>query len=285
MSATTSSLTDRVVAITGGARGIGRATADGFAQAGARVAIGDLDGELASKTAAELAAATGAVVMGGPLDVTDPASFTRFLDTTETEANGLDVLVNNAGIMPTGHLLDERDDMTDRMIAVNLRAVITGSKLAAQRFVPRGCGAIVNVASAAGLFGTPGLATYAATKAAVLLFSDSLGLELRDTGVHVGAVLPGLVRTELSAGTNYSPWLAPFVAVEPEDVAAAIIACVRRRKSRVAVPRRLSAVVKTASLLPANLRRRTENRVGLYTAFTHPDPVLREQYHRRIVGG
>lgn len=110
----------RVVAITGGARGIGMATGAAFLRAGARVALGDIDAALVEKTAAELRESTGGVVCGLPLDVTDRTSFSSFLDAAEDRLGPLDVLVNNAGIMPTGSFTAEADAMTDRIVAINL---------------------------------------------------------------------------------------------------------------------------------------------------------------------
>ena len=103
-----------------------------------------------------------------PLDVTSRASFAAFVDATEEQLGPLDVLVNNAGIMPLGRFVDEDDSTTQRMIDINLHGVIFGMKLALARMVPRDRGHIVNIASQAGKFGAPGGATYSATKHAVV---------------------------------------------------------------------------------------------------------------------
>jgi NAD(P)-dependent dehydrogenase (short-subunit alcohol dehydrogenase family) len=126
------SLAGKVVAITGGGRGIGRATAAALIAEGARVAIGDIESELAARTAAELGAGT----LGLALDVTDSESFGAFLDTIERELGPLDVLVNNAGIMPLGPFAAETEATADRLVAVNLNGVLIGSKLALVRFLP-----------------------------------------------------------------------------------------------------------------------------------------------------
>lgn len=271
----------RVVAITGGARGIGRATAAEFLRAGARVALGDIDGTLVEKTAAELVEATGGVVCGLTLDVTDRTSFASFLDAAEDRFGPLDVLVNNAGIMPTGSFAEETDDMTDRMIAINLCGVLHGSKLAANRMAGRG-GHIVNVASLAGVSAFPGLATYCATKHAVVGFSEALHLELADDGIGVTAVLPGVVHTELSAGHSTPKWIRPIAEVEPEDVAVTIVAAAGSQRTTVAVPRALGVMIKIAAGLPDRVRHRMSHAAHFDTAFTRVDPAAREAYHRRL---
>ncbi len=253
------------VAITGGARGIGRATAEAFLAAGAKVAIGDVS--LAAETAAELG------IVGLPLDVTDAASFTAFLDAAESALGPLGVLVNNAGIMPTGPFLDEDDAMTDRVLDINLRGVLTGSKLAGARFAERGRGHIVNVASLMGAFGTPELATYCASKFAVVGFSEAFGQEVAGAGVEVAAVLPGVVRTELASGTEYPKWADRFIAVDPAEVATAIVAAVGSGRRQIALPGFLYTV---ARLVPPRMRRGS--------TFLRFDPAARAAYHRRIGG-
>ncbi|MGB5795284.1 MAG: SDR family oxidoreductase [Mycolicibacter algericus] len=276
-------LRGKVVAVTGGARGIGRATGEAFLRAGAQVALGDVDIELAEKTAAELGEFTGGQVYGLSLDVRNRKAFAAFLDETEARLGPLDVLVNNAGIMPTGLFADEDDAVTDRMVAINLGGVLNGSKLAVQRFAGRG-GHIINVASLAGVGAYPGLATYCATKHAVVGFSETLHLELADAGIVVTAVLPGLVRTELSAGNSTPAWLRPIGEVEPEDVAAAIVAAVGTRQVRATVPKVLGAMLKTMSVLPTRARHRIEHAAHFDTVFTKVDAQVREAYHRRVNG-
>src|SRR5919204_4946966 len=127
------SLAGKVVAITGGGRGIGRATAAALIAEGARVAIGDIDAPLAEKTAQELGSGT----VGLPLDVTDRQSFDSFLREAEGQLGPLDVLINNAGIMPIGPFVEETDATAKRMIDINLHGVLFGSKLALERFARR----------------------------------------------------------------------------------------------------------------------------------------------------
>ncbi|MGH3452035.1 MAG: SDR family NAD(P)-dependent oxidoreductase, partial [Haloechinothrix sp.] len=171
----------KVIAVTGGGRGIGAATAAALARQGAKVAIGDLELDLAKQTAERL----GGPAIALPLDVTDRAAYTAFLDDVEARLGPIDVLINNAGIMPIGPIEQESDHTTAHQLAINLHAVIHGGREAVTRMKPRRTGHIVNVASAAGKIPVAGGATYAATKFGVVGFSESLRGELRGTGIEV----------------------------------------------------------------------------------------------------
>src|SRR5262249_22894828 len=180
------SLSGKVVAITGGARGIGKATATALVRKGCRVAIGDLDLELAERTASELGGGTVAL----PLDVTDRGSFSSFLDAAERQLGPLEVVVNNAGIMPVTPFAEESDDSIKRQLDINVYGVIVGTQLASERLLTRNRGHIINVASAAGKAGIPGIATYSGTKHAVIGFTEAVRGELRDTGIELSCVMP-----------------------------------------------------------------------------------------------
>jgi NAD(P)-dependent dehydrogenase (short-subunit alcohol dehydrogenase family) len=234
-------LRGKVVVVTGGARGIGAATAQALAARGARVVIGDLDEDLARRTAKEL----GAVAM--QLDVTDHLGYSAFLDEVEHEVGPIDVLVNNAGIMPLGPLDEETDATTARQLAINLAAVIHGTREAMRRMKSRGSGHIVNIASIAGKAGVPGAATYSATKHGVIGLSESARLELRGTGVEVSCVMPTIVRTELAAGVGRTRLTS---TVDPSDVADAIVAALERPRFDVYVPRYLGPVNNVLRLFP-----------------------------------
>ncbi|MDO5731736.1 SDR family NAD(P)-dependent oxidoreductase [Corynebacterium sphenisci] len=275
--------TPTTVAITGAARGIGRATAGAFLAAGADVAIGDLDAAAAAQAAAELAAAhPGRVVLGLGLDVADPASMGAFLDAAKERLGGLDAVVNNAGIMPTTVFAEEPAELSDQTIDVNLRGVVHGTKAALSRLSPDGV--VVNVSSQVTNLPAPALATYTATKAGVLGLDEALGRELAASGsrIRLLAVLPGIIRTELSAGANHRRWLDPVLVADPERVAAAILAGVRRRRRRVAVPAILGPATALLRALPYPLRRAAERALGLDVSFTAADPAARARYHARI---
>jgi NAD(P)-dependent dehydrogenase (short-subunit alcohol dehydrogenase family) len=237
------SLAGKVVAITGGARGIGRATAAALIRQGARVAIGDIEASLAAQTAQELGSGT----MGLALDVTHRASFSGFLEKVEQHFGPLDVLINNAGIMPVGPFLDESDATADRIIDINLRGVIFGSKLALERFLPRGRGHLVNIASTAGKAGIPGGATYCASKHAVVGLSEAIRGEVRSTDIDVSIVMPVGVNTDLYSGLQA---VRGFKTAEPEDVANAIVEALLTGRVDVYVPKSIGTLLRSNALVP-----------------------------------
>ncbi|MBV8947756.1 MAG: SDR family oxidoreductase [Solirubrobacterales bacterium] len=269
------SLNGQVVAITGGGRGIGRATAAALIAQGARVAIGDIDAPLAEKTASELGAGT----IGLPLDVTDRESFARFLDEVERQLGPLAVLVNNAGIMPIGPFAEETDACAQRLLDVNLHGVILGSKLAVERFTPRGRGHIVQLSSITGKIGFPGGATYAATKHGVVGLTEALRSELRDTGIELHQVLPIGVNTELYSGVSRA---RGFPTAEPEEVAEAIVELLQTGKFEIYVPKSVGALMRLKGLIP---RRVAEGIIRLSKGdqlLLAPDRGARAAYDERM---
>jgi NAD(P)-dependent dehydrogenase (short-subunit alcohol dehydrogenase family) len=269
----TADLTGRVVAITGGARGIGLATATACLAAGAKVAIGDLDGELARSEAARLGA------FGTPLDVTDPASFAHFLDEVEQTLGPVDVLINNAGIMPLGPLAQEPDVVTQRIVAVNLGGALNGTKAAARRMVPRGSGQIINVASAVGRFAVANAATYSATKYAVIGLTEAMRAELRGTGVTVSVILPAITNTELAAGVADPSGSQPIT--EPAEVAEAILGVIRKPRFETWVPRSNQRAFKVLQMLPRGVIERAAAKSGAADILATPDTEQRAAYEAR----
>jgi NADP-dependent 3-hydroxy acid dehydrogenase YdfG len=269
------SLAGQVVAITGGARGIGRATAAALITQGARVAIGDIEASLAERTAQELAGGT----IGLPLDVTDRSSFATFLEQVEDRLGPLDVLINNAGIMPIGPFVEETDATAHRMIDINLHGVIYGSKLALERFIPRGRGHIVNIASAAGKAGFPGGATYCATKHAVVGLSEAIRAEVRDTGIDVSLVMPIVVHTELGSGL---PETRGFKVVEPEDVAAQIVQALQTGRFEVFVPKAIGRLFRAQALVPRRVMEAISRTLKGDQVLANPDHAARAAYEARM---
>src|SRR3954453_17912197 len=188
MAKTPRSLTGKVAVVTGGARGIGQALARALAREGAIVAIGDLDGAGAQAAAAEL----GGRSLGLPLDVTDRPAFAAFLDEVERRLGPLDVLVNNAGIMPIGAFLDEEGRTERAIVDITVHGVLLGMRLALPGMLARGRGHIVNIASTGGRVGVPGAATYCGSKFFVYGATEALRGELRGSGIDLSVVMPGM---------------------------------------------------------------------------------------------
>lgn len=228
------------VAITGAAQGIGRATAELFAARGARVAIGDLDLDLARETAAAIGGSAHR------LDVADRDSYRAFVEAAQAEHGPLQVLVNNAGVMPNGGFL-ELDEATDRLtMEVNLFGVVHGMRLALPGMLERGQGHIVNVASLAGKFPVPGLAIYNASKFAVVGLTAATRREYASRGVSLTAVLPSAVDTALASGLD----MKPIPKVKPEAIAQAVVTSVATRKGEIAVPGYVGGLAAAAGITP-----------------------------------
>ncbi len=271
-------LTGRVVAITGGARGLGLAMAQAVAARGARVAIGDLDSELAAAEAAKLPGGAA----GLELDVTDPDSFKRFLDTTENRLGPLDVLVNNAGIMVVSPFLEEPEALTRREIDINLHGVITGMRLAIPGMQRRRTGHVVNVASVAGKIAVAGEAVYVATKHAVVGLSEAVRAELRGTGVELSVMMPGLANTELASGMSAGRGVK---LVEPGEVGTALVDALERPRLEIYVPSKLNGLLRFNAALPQGARDAMNRFFQTDQVATKVDKTARAAYAARASAG
>jgi short-subunit dehydrogenase len=269
-------LAGQTAAITGAARGIGKATAQALLRQGMKVAIGDVDFAAAQQTASELGASTVAL----PLDVTERASFTAFLDRAEEQLGPVDVLVNNAGIMQIGRFVDEDDLTTRRMIDINLHGVILGCKLALERMVPRDRGHIVNISSQAGKFGAPGGATYSATKHAVVGLTEAVRGELRLMGAHIDVsyVMPFVVNTELGSGLGDARGLKNL---QPAEVADAIVEALQHGTVDVWVPKSAKRTNTLGTLLPRTLSEGMARALKADKVLAGADPNVRRNYELR----
>ncbi len=188
----------KVVLITGGGGGIGRATAARLASEGARVALVDVStsGLAESRSAVE---AAGGKVLTIEADVTKLADVQRYVTTVTSELGGIDAFFNNAGILgAVSPIVDYPEEMFDRVIAVNVKAVWLGLKVVGAAMIARGGGAIVNTASIAGLRGTPNLVAYTASKHAVIGLTRTAALEFVRRGVRVNAVCPAPIETAMA---------------------------------------------------------------------------------------
>lgn len=213
------------VLVTGGGRGIGRGIVEAFVAAGARVAIADIQG------AEDAAKEIGADTIGLTCDVSSSESVANALAIVAESLGGLDVVVNNAGVEAFGPLHELSEDAFDKVVSVNLR----GTWLVYKHAVPlmQGGGAIVNVASLAGLVGFPLLGAYAAAKAGVVRMTEVMAVELRDLGVRANAICPGFIDTPMMARA-----LTDFEAATGQPLAEIIAA----RQGRLGTPQEVASL-------------------------------------------
>jgi NAD(P)-dependent dehydrogenase (short-subunit alcohol dehydrogenase family) len=214
--------------VTGAARGFGRAISEVLLREGAQVMLCDLQDDLVAKTAEEI----GGSSVG--CDVSVASDVQAAIQATVDAFGGIDVIVNNAGIVHNYSLLDETEEDFDKIIAVNQKGVFFGIKYGAPAIIASGGGAIVNMSSVAGLGGAPLFGAYAATKHAVIGLTRTAAIELRDAGVRVNAVCPGLAETQMTAeltpvveaalGASLTPVVQAMQGrlVQPLEVAEAV---------------------------------------------------------------
>lgn len=253
-----------VVAVTGGARGIGKATASLFASKGATVCVGDLDPVSAGEFA---------------IDVTSRESFGSFIDAVISRHGRVDVLVNNAGVMPLGDFLAEDDAISRTTLDVNVWGLIHGMRAVLPHMIERGRGHVVNVASMAGKLVVPGMAVYNASKFAAVGLSAAVREEYRGSGVSVSTVLPSAVRTRLASGV---PLGHGMPTVDAEDVARAIVGSVRRRRPEVTVPRYLAGWDLVDAAVPEPVMRLGRRLIGDRRALTSVQHDVRAAYDEAI---
>ena len=269
-------LSGKVAVVTGGGRGIGRATCEALAREGVRVVVADLDGA----AAAAVATAIGKNAISRSLDVSNREQFRSVLDAAEQHFGPLDILVNNAGIMPVGYFIDETDEMTDRLVDVNYRGTLIGMKEALRRMKPRGAGHIVNLASTGGWLPAPGVATYVGTKHAIVGLTDSVRLELTGSGINLSSVGPGIVKTELAAGLQE---MRGMRGVTPEEVADAIIEGLRRKRHAIFSPGVVGIAAHVYGALPYTLRSLLFRVTKIDRLGPQIDQGTRKDYEARVV--
>lgn len=218
----------RVAIVTGGASGLGAATAKALHREGATVVIADI----AHGPAKDLAEELGERAWALSLDVTDEAQWDQLRDTVTSELGGIDVLVNNAGIGELAALVDTPTAMWHRIVAVNQTGVFLGLRAVLPVMTAAGKGAVVNIASIEGTRGAPMTGAYAATKHAVIGLTRTAALEVASFGVRVNTVCPGMMATAMLAGADVSAMGDPAAIIasipagrpaDPAEVAELVV--------------------------------------------------------------
>jgi NAD(P)-dependent dehydrogenase (short-subunit alcohol dehydrogenase family) len=220
----------KVALISGGARGIGGASARLLAQEGAAVVIGDLLEEEGRKTEAQINEAGGRALFV-PMDVTSEDDWRRAIDAAVTSYGKLDVLVNNAGISGRFTVEDTTVELWDKVMSINAKGVFLGTKLAIPVMRQAGGGSIINISSIYGLVGSDSGASYHASKGAVRIFTKSAAIQYAKDGIRVNSVHPGFVDSPLTESYHAQPEIreARVAATPmgrmgvPEDIATGIL--------------------------------------------------------------
>ena len=221
-------LNDKVAMVTGAARGLGQAIAVKLAEAGADLALCDLNAEWVEETAEKVRALGRRAECYG-VNVGEGESVTAGVKAIEKDFGKIDVLVNNAGITKDGLLMRMSEDDWDAVLNVNLKGVFLCTKAAMRGMMKKRTGTIVNIASVIGLMGNAGQANYAASKGGVISFSKTVAKELASRNVRCNAVAPGFIRTAMTDKLdeevqNKMKELIPLGRFgEPEDIANVVL--------------------------------------------------------------
>ncbi len=237
-------LQNKTALITGAARGIGQAIARELAAAGTNLIGIDLTRDAMQETA-RIVQESGAHFHALACDVSDQDATQKMVEEATNINGGFDILINNAGVLPSGPFADQNFQVWRRTIEINLLGLMNLTHAALPTLLKRDSAHIVNIASIAGKFGTEGVVAYAASKHGVVGFSSGLRAELENTGVAVSWICPSPARTRLAENVTHS-FLTPLV--EPEDVARATRNAIEKNMIEVFVPGRVRLVV---SILPS----------------------------------
>lgn len=203
-------LTDKIALVTGGGRGLGRAIALAFADAGAHVAVASRTREQLGEVAQEIRSRNrrGVAI---EVDVTDSKSVAQMVETARKEFGRIDILVNSAGAGWASRMVDTSDDVWKLLIDTNLTGTFYCCRDVARLMIEQKSGSIINLASVAGVKGPPGLGAYAASKGGVIMLTRVLALETVRHNVRVNAIAPGYFRTDMNAAILDDPEMGPKI--------------------------------------------------------------------------
>lgn len=213
-------LDEKVVLVTGASQGMGASHVRAVVDAGASVVIADVDADRGEALAAELGPKAVFVL----LDVTSTQSWEAAIKATVSAFGGLDVLVNNAGILRTNPVVETSDDEWDLVLKVNLTGTFKGIRAAAPEMAKRGSTSIINISSTAGLKGFAGSSAYISSKWAVRGLTKAAALELASQGTRVNSIHPGNIKTQMIDGLYEDyPHVAQGRAGEPQEISALVV--------------------------------------------------------------
>ena len=252
-------LAGKVALITGAASGIGRATAIAFAQAGARIAIGDVRERPIGDgcPTADLIREDGGTALFVETDVAQKSHVEALVKRVVQEFGRVDILLNNAGLGHTSLVEHTPDEVLRRLVEVNFYGVVYGVQAVLPVMRAQGSGHIINISSGAAMLGLPYASVYAATKAAIMRFSEALRFELEDSNIHVSIIYPDFTATDLALEVTPDDGMGtrtvrslnqqglekygrpPMRLHSPEDVARAVLACVLHPQSEVYLSSRI----------------------------------------------
>ncbi len=225
------SLEGKAAIVTGGSKGIGRAIALAFAEAGASVALAARGQEDLDRTAKEIEAGGGRAI-AVVTDVADPQAVQNLVDRTVEEFGTVDILVNNAGAAPFMSTVDQiRESGFEKYFRINFMGALYATKAAGSVMVPKGEGCILNVASVAGFIASPGLSYYSTAKAALINLTKTVAREWASSGIRVNAVAPGWVETDMNEQARQFPefFQSALASIplgrwaKPEDIAGPVV--------------------------------------------------------------
>ncbi|MBC8085803.1 MAG: 3-oxoacyl-[acyl-carrier-protein] reductase [Phycisphaerae bacterium] len=222
-------LSGRVALVTGSTRGIGRAIAQALAASGATVVVTGREESRAVEVASEIAAATGARVVGMGVDISDARAASAVVERAEKELGQLDILVNNAGLTRDNLIMRLKDEDWDAVLNANLRGAFITCRAASRGMMKRRWGRIINIASVVGLTGNKGQSNYAASKAGLIGLTKSIAKELASRNVLANVLAPGFVETDMTAAMTpeAKATLSGGIPLErlgtPQDIAGMVV--------------------------------------------------------------
>ncbi len=220
--------TERIVVVTGGSRGIGRAICTSLGASGTTVYFADISDPKTAEETIKAVSETGGKAFFHQVDVASEAAVSDYFETVLQKAERIDVLVNNAGITRDGLLMRMKDDDWNAVMNVNLKGTFNCMKLAAKTMMKQRYGRIINIASVVGVSGNPGQANYVASKAGVIGLTKAVARELASRNITVNAVAPGYIATDMTSDLNEKAKTAMINQIPlgrigtPEDIAGVV---------------------------------------------------------------